>query len=200
MRVQRLIIGLGNPGDEYVGTRHNIGFEVIDALAEEYNVRLTQEGAHALAGRGSIRGRSVGLAKPMTYMNRSGTAAQALVNRCGLQVSQILVIVDDINLPVGTVRIRQGGSAGGHNGIQDIIDRLRTNDFARIRIGVGNNFPRGRQVQYVLAPFPEDERPIMQEAVKTAAEAAVTFVTDGLITAMNRFNKKAPVGGENANG
>jgi PTH1 family peptidyl-tRNA hydrolase len=200
VRVQRLIIGLGNPGDEYAGTRHNIGFEAIDALAEEYNVRLTQEGGHALAGRGSVRGRSVGLVKPVTYMNRSGTAVQSLVNRCGLQVSQILVIVDDINLPVGTVRIRQGGSAGGHNGIQDIIDRLHTNDFARIRIGVGNNFPRGRQVQYVLAPFPEEERTIMQEAVKTAAEAAVTFVTDGLITAMNRFNKKAPARGETENG
>ena len=190
MRVQRLIIGLGNPGEEYAGTLHNIGFEVVDTLAAEYNIRLVQEGAHALAGRGSIRGRSVGLAKPTTYMNRSGTAVKSLVTRCGLQVSQILVIVDDINLPVGSVRIRQGGSAGGHNGVQDIIDRLHTDDFARIRIGVGNNFPRGRQVQYVLAPFPEEERPIMDEAVKTAAEAAVTFVTDGLITAMNRFNRR----------
>jgi peptidyl-tRNA hydrolase, PTH1 family len=190
VRVQRLIIGLGNPGEEYAGTRHNVGFEVVDALAVDYKIRLALEGPHALAGWGSFRGRSVGLAKPITYMNRSGSAVHALVSRTGLQVSQILVVVDDINLPTGTVRIRQGGSAGGHNGIQDIIDRLRTDDFARIRIGVGNNFSRGRQVQYVLDPFPVEERPAIDNAVKTAAEAAVTFVTDGLITAMNRFNRK----------
>ncbi|HET6567579.1 MAG TPA: aminoacyl-tRNA hydrolase [Rhodothermales bacterium] len=190
MKVQRLIIGLGNPGADYEGTRHNIGFAVVRALAERAGIPLRQEGAHVLAGFGSFRGRSVGLVKPLTYMNRSGTAAQAMLTRFGLRPEDVIVVVDDINLPVGAVRIRQSGSAGGHNGIQDIIDRFHTDDFPRIRIGVGNNYPRGRQVQYVLERFPEEDQPVMAEAVEKASEAAITFVTEGLVTAMNRFNKK----------
>lgn len=193
MKVQRLIIGLGNPGGEYDGTRHNVGFLVVDALAQRAGIPLKQEGAHALAGSGSFRGRSVGLVKPLTFMNRSGTAVHAMLTRSGLPTQDLIVVVDDINLPVGTVRIRKSGSAGGHNGIQDIIDRLHTDDFARIRIGIGNNFPRGRQVQHVLARFPEEDQPVIAEAVTQAADAAITFVTEGLVTAMNRFNKKAKV-------
>ncbi|MEX0747158.1 MAG: aminoacyl-tRNA hydrolase [Rhodothermales bacterium] len=186
---KRLIIGLGNPGPEYERTRHNIGFQVADALAEKARITFTRERGDVLLGWGRIRGYSFGLAKPQTFMNRSGKAVLTLVQRHGLETQEMLVVVDDINLPPGTIRIRPRGSAGGHNGLQDIIDALATDDFPRLRFGIGSDFSPGRQAEYVLSPFSDEERPLVEEALLRARDAALTFVSDGVVTAMNRFNK-----------
>lgn len=185
---KRLIVGLGNPGPEYDETRHNIGFAVADRVAERAHITFQHDRGNVLLGWGRLRSRPVGVAKPLTYMNRSGQAVRTLLGRHGLQPKEMLVVVDDISLEPGRIRLRARGSAGGHNGLQDIIDRLGTDDFPRLRIGIGSDFPRGRQSEYVLSPFTEEERPIMQEAVERASDAAVTFVTEGITTAMNRFN------------
>ncbi len=185
----RLIIGLGNPGAEYEGTRHNVGFAVIEALADKAGVELGYDGrAGAMVGEGRARGRPFVLVKPLSYMNRSGTPTKHLLRRYGVQPREILVVVDDINLEAGRLRLRPRGSAGGHNGVQDLIDRLDTDDFPRLRLGIGDAFGRGRQVDYVLSPFSKAEQPVIEEAVARACEAALTFVTDGIVTAMNRFN------------
>lgn len=185
---KRLIIGLGNPGAEYEGTRHNIGFEVVDAIAEKARITFEHDKGDVLLGWGRLRSYPLGLAKPLTYMNRSGGAVRTLLGRHGLEPQDVLVVVDDINLPVGKLRIRPGGSAGGHNGLQDITDRLGRDDFPRLRIGIGNDFSRGQQADYVLSPFTKEERQIVDETLLNARDAAITFVTDGVVTAMNRFN------------
>lgn len=190
MANNRLIIGLGNPGAEYEDTRHNVGFMVVDALAEKARIDgFAHDGrADAFIAEGRVRGRSITLAKPLRYMNRSGATVKNLVRRFTLSTQDILVIVDDINLEPGKLRLRKGGSAGGHNGTQDIIDALGTDNFPRLRIGIGNDFARGRQSDYVLSPFSADEQPLIEEVIATARDAAITFVTDGITTAMNRFN------------
>lgn len=186
-RRKRLIVGLGNPGEEYAETRHNAGFMVVDALAARCRIELGR--AHeALVGWGRHRGDPVGLAKPQTFMNRSGGAVRALVDAHGLAPGEVLVVVDDLHLDVGVIRLRPGGGAGGHNGLQDIADRLGTTDFPRLRLGIGRDFPRGGQVDYVLQPFGAAQRTLMDDALITACNAALAFVTDGVETAMNRYN------------
>lgn len=187
---KRLIIGLGNPGPDYEHTRHNIGFVVADAVAEVARISFSHERGNVLEGWGRVRGRPVGVAKPLTYMNRSGGAVKTLMGRHRLDLADILVVYDDLNLPTGTVRLRPGGSAGGHNGLQDIIDQLGSNAFPRLRVGIGDDFARGKQVDYVLSPFANEEKAIVDEAVQEARDAAITFVCDGLHVAMNRFNRK----------
>lgn len=187
-RAKRLIIGLGNPGDEYARTRHNVGFMVADALAEQADIRFSHEKGNVLLGWGQSRGCGFGVAKPLTFMNRSGSAVRTMLGRFGLQPADVLVVYDDLNLDVGRLRLRPRGSAGGHNGVQDIIAVLGTDDFPRLRVGIGNEFSRGRQVDYVLSPFTEEQSPAVAEAVVKARDAAVTFACKGLVTAMNRFN------------
>lgn len=187
---KRLIVGLGNPGVEYEQTRHNVGFWVIDALSEMARTELEPDKGPSLAGCGKVKGRPVCLLKPMTYMNRSGRAVRKHMVQLGASVEDILVIVDDINLDPGKIRLRKQGSAGGHNGVQDIIDELKSDKFPRLRIGVGSNFGRGQQANYVLSPFSEDELPLIDDAVTIARDATVTFVREGIVAAMNRFNKK----------
>ena len=187
---KRLLIGLGNPGAAYEDTRHNVGFAVAEALAEQARAPFKHDGrADALVAEGRLRGRPVILAKPLTYMNRSGITVKHLLRRFGLEPTELLIIVDDINLKLGKLRLRERGSAGGHNGVQDIIDRLGTDAFPRLRLGVGSDFDRGGQVDYVLSPFTDAEQEAMEAAVVRARDAAVTFVTDGIVTAMNRFNR-----------
>lgn len=198
----RLIVGLGNPGPEYAGTRHNVGFETIDRIAEKTGVSAEREGLLKRAAQrikasgmyeavdGKFRGRPIALAKPTTFMNRSGAAVSRLMGRYGVEKDDVLVVLDDIYLDVGALRIRQSGGSGGHNGLQDVIDSLGTDAFPRIRIGVGSGFRRGRQADYVLEPFDDDERPAVDDVVDQAADAALTFVTDGIVVAMNRFNKR----------
>ncbi|NNF04632.1 MAG: aminoacyl-tRNA hydrolase [Rhodothermales bacterium] len=183
----RLVAGLGNPGPKYDGTRHNVGFEVVDAVAEKVGARWKEKGEAHLADV-RWRSRSMLLMKPQTFMNRSGTAIENVARKKKFDPREILVVVDDISLPVGTVRLRPSGGSGGHNGLEDVIDWLDSTDFPRLRIGIGSDFERGGQSDYVLSPFDDDERPLVDEALVRARDAVLTFVTDGLQTATNRFN------------
>lgn len=185
---KRLIVGLGNPGPEYENTRHNVGFLVADAVAGTVGADLRKERDQARSGWVRWRGHEVGIAKPWTYMNRSGTSVEALLRRASLKPTDMLVVVDDIHLPLGRLRARPGGGAGGHNGLQDIIDWLDTDAFPRLRIGIGREFGEGRQADYVLSPFDEEEREAVAGALDRAVKAALTFVTDGIQVVMNRFN------------
>lgn len=185
---KRLIIGLGNPGTPYEGTRHNIGFTVVDALADRAGLTFVRKRGNVVTGWGRYRGTSFGLAKPATYMNLCGTAVKSLLGRHKLAPAEMLIIVDDINLEPGRIRIREHGSAGGHNGLQDIIDVINTDRFPRLRIGIGNNFPPGHQSDYVLSPFTGEEALLMQDVIEKACKAALTFARDGIVIAMNRFN------------
>jgi len=188
-KANRLIVGLGNPGAEYEGTRHNIGFAVADALAQRMRATFKPDGrADALVAEGRVRGRPLTLVKPQTYMNRSGTTVKHLLRRFGLEPRDCLVVVDDLNLETGKLRLREKGSAGGHNGVQDIIDQLGTDGFPRLRFGVGSDFERGQQVDYVLSPFQPTEQEEVAAALKRATDAVITFVAEGLVPAMNRFN------------
>lgn len=183
----RIIIGLGNPGAKYEGTRHNVGFEVVEAVAERVGATWKTKGQSYIAD-GRWRGRKLLMALPQTYMNRSGLAVEELLRKHRVTPQDILVIVDDIHLDPGVIRIRQKGGTGGHNGLDDIIDWLDTNDFPRLRFGVGNDFGQGRQADYVLDVFSDEERTVINPSIERARDAALTFVTDGIVTAMNRFN------------
>ncbi len=189
-RAKRIIIGLGNPGPDYEGTRHNAGFMVADAVARKAGLAFEVGGGPFASAWGSYRGTPIGVAKPLDFMNRSGTAVKKLVALSRVEIEDVLVVYDDLALDTGQIRLRPGGSAGGHNGVQDIIDRLNSANFPRLRVGIGSSFPRGRQVDYVLAPFDADEQPVIEEAVAAATEAALTFVREGLTTAMNRYNRR----------
>ena len=187
----KVIVGLGNPGSRYAKTRHNVGFKVIDRLADMWQIGMDREKFHAWYGHGVIDEESVALLKPTTFMNRSGQAVAAAVRFHQVAEPDLLVISDDIALPCGRIRLKPGGSAGGHNGLQDVIDRTGSNGFARLRVGV--DAPMGDQVSYVLSPFAPDERPIMDRAVERAAQAVACWMADGMDRAMNRFNASEEV-------
>lgn len=183
-----LIAGLGNPGAKYAGTRHNIGFELIDELADVLNIKLGPGKGPFYIGKGRHQGKKVLLLKPSTYMNNSGSALQQALHWFKMQPDQCLVCYDDLNIELGKIRLRPGGSAGGHNGIKDIIQKLGTDKFPRLRIGIGDDFRDGQQVQYVLSPFSNNQREIIDITLKTAVDAVLTFTQDGLDAAMNQFN------------
>ncbi len=184
----RGIIGLGNPGGEYEQTRHNIGFDVIEALARAHGVRLRRPRAAALAGTGEIDGVAVMLAMPLTMMNASGVAVARLCHLHELAPEDLIVIVDDINLELGRLRLRRGGSEGGHRGLKSITERLGTRDYPRLRIGIGGP-PGGMSARdWVLSPFSADEREAAEEAVARARRCVEVAVADGVETAMNEFN------------
>ena len=210
-----LVVGLGNPGPDYVGTRHNAGFEVVDRLADRLGLGLDAEvtdrarRASAVVAHGRLPDDATGpgdpasspgasgepgpvlaLAKPLTFMNRSGRAVAALLDRYGLTADDLLVVYDDLALPVGALRLRPSGSHAGHNGVRDVIEALGSTEFPRLRVGVGNSFPPGGQVDFVLSPFDDDERPAADAAFDEAALAALTFARDGLTAAMNRHNHR----------
>ncbi len=191
-RGKRVIVGLGNPGTAYENTRHNVGFAVVDELARRTGTILKPAKGNLLFGWARVKNCTFGLAKPLTYMNRSGQAVRALLNRLGLSPQDILIVLDDVHLPPGTIRIRERGGSGGHNGLQHIIDTLGTHNIPRLRIGIGGNFPKGKQAEYVLSPFEEEEKPVMEEAIRRAADAAVVFACEGILPAMNRFNQRVP--------
>ena len=186
-----LIVGLGNPGREYNKTRHNVGFETLDHLIDQYRIDGPQSKFKALIGKGYIGAEKVLVAKPMTYMNLSGEAVRAIVDYFKIDPeSELIVINDDIDLPTGHLRIRKNGSAGGHNGLKSIIQHLGTEQFIRIRIGVGAKQDGRNLVNHVLGKFPEEDRKVIDEALAKAAEAAACIVTDGVDIAMNRYNTK----------
>ena len=186
-----IIAGLGNPTLQYEGTRHNAGFDVIDTLAGKYNISVDGRKNRALIGKGIIEGKKVILAKPQTYMNLSGESLGGLVDYYKVdEESEFLVVYDDISLDVGQLRIRKKGSAGGHNGMKNIISHLGTEVFPRIKVGVGNNDKRNVLADYVLSRFSKEERAIMEEGYQKAVEAVEMILRGEMDEAMNKFNRK----------
>ena len=183
-----LIAGLGNPTREYEKTRHNVGFDTIDVLADRINTDVAERKFKGLYGKGMLGGEKVILLKPQTFMNLSGESVRAAADFYKIPPDHIIVIYDDISLDVGHLRIRTRGSAGGHNGIKNIIAHLGTQEFPRIKIGVGGKPPRMDLADYVLSRFPAEERKIMETAFRDAAEAAGVLIAEGPDAAMNRFN------------
>lgn len=183
-----LIVGLGNPGRDYKGTRHNIGFMAVDSLAKALDIKLTKVQSKALIGLGKMDGARVVLAKPQTYMNLSGQAVVGLMNFYKVDRANLIVVHDDIDLPFGTIRIRPKGGSAGQRGLGSIIEKLGSQDFSRMRLGVGRPPGRMDPKDYVLQHFTKDENEILQTMLDTACEAAREFVSNGLEAAMNRYN------------
>jgi PTH1 family peptidyl-tRNA hydrolase len=192
----RLIVGLGNPGIEYAWTPHNLGFLVVDMLAEQANIRVTRPEAKSLVGLGQIAGQEVVLAKPQTMMNLSGLAVGELVRRSECEPSDVIVVCDDIALPWGMIRVRERGSAGGHNGLKSVIGALGTMEFPRVRLGVQPGEMKGDLREYVLHQIRRDEEDVVAEEVEQGAEAVKIILADGTQSAMNRFNRRVPPPGE----
>ncbi len=184
-----LIIGLGNPGEKYRGTRHNCGFMTIDRLAEKYEIKLDQTSEKAIHGKGRICGKDVILAKPQTYMNESGISVKMLMSRFHVPAEDILVIYDDMDTDVGSIRMRLNGSAGSHNGMKSIIEHIKTESFKRLRVGIGKPERIGT-IDFVLGDFKNDEVPLVNEAIDNAVEAVTLTLARGAEFAMNKFNKK----------
>jgi PTH1 family peptidyl-tRNA hydrolase len=183
-----LVVGLGNPGGKYAGTRHNVGFDVLDILVERHH--LSWESAPAEALMAKWRSDNALLAKPLTFMNLSGYAVGDLLRYFKIDVADLLVIVDEAQLELGRLRARANGSAGGHNGLKSVIEQLGTDQFSRLRIGVGRGDNRRDLADHVLATFERDERPVMTDAIQRAADAAELFVREDIGLVMNRFNRR----------
>ncbi|WP_070001081.1 aminoacyl-tRNA hydrolase [Cellulosilyticum sp. I15G10I2] len=186
----KLIVGLGNPGMEYAVTRHNIGFQAIDTLAEVYNISVQRNKFKALIGEGTIKGERMILMKPQTYMNLSGEAIRQCMDWNKLTKDDIIVIYDDVSLEVAQLRIRKTGSAGGHNGIKSIINHLGSQDFARIKVGVGQKPPGWDLANYVLGRFTEEEMKAMGPKLKDIVKAVEVMLESGIDQAMNQYNLK----------
>ena len=183
-----IIAGLGNPGTQYMGTRHNAGFSVIDELADKYNISVDTAKHKGMIGKGMIAGEKVLLVKPMTYMNLSGECIREVMDYYKADISDLIVIFDDISLEPGKLRLRPKGSAGGHNGIKSIIAHLGTDEFQRVKYGVGDK-PKGWDLaDWVLGKFPTDIYDVLREGNKRACEAVECIITEGIASAMNRFN------------
>lgn len=184
-----LVVGLGNPGKQYEHTRHNVGFDVMDAIADKYNISISEKKHKALCGRGTIEGNKVVLAKPQTFMNLSGESVAGLLNYYKLDPeSELIVIYDDISLDPGNIRVRKSGSAGGHNGIKNIIAQTGTQNFQRIKVGVGEK-PKGWDLaDYVLGHFSPEDREMTEEAFDHAVSAAEMMLRGDTDAAMNEFN------------
>ena len=187
-----IIVGLGNPGKEYQNTRHNIGFDVIDEIAERNNIAMGEKKHKAIIGKGLVAGQRVILVKPQTFMNLSGESVRDAIDFYKVdEKTELIVISDDISLDVGQIRIRKKGSAGGHNGLKNIILHLGHDEFQRVKMGVGEK-PKGYDLaDYVLGHFSKEEREIMDESAGRAAKAIEVMLTEGADAAMNLYNKKA---------
>ena len=185
-----IIAGLGNPTREYDKTRHNVGFEAIDVLADKLGIRVTEKKHRAYCGTGMIGYEKVILAKPQTFMNLSGESIGSIANFYKVEPDHVIIICDDINLAEGQLRIRTKGSAGGHNGLKNIISHLGSQEFCRIRVGVGEKPKEMDLADYVLGRFPKAQEELMAQAYKDAAEAAMMLVIEGADAAMNHFNRK----------
>lgn len=184
-----LIVGLGNIGDEYARTRHNIGFRVLDALAGASNI-VFEDKRYGFVTTLKVKNQTLILLKPSTYMNLSGNAVRYWMNEKKIPVERVLVVCDDLALPFGKLRLKPSGSEAGHNGLRHISSVLGTQQYARLRFGIGNDFPRGGQVDFVLGEFGEEDEVHMEERLNTAGEAIKTFCLSGIQVAMNQFNNK----------
>ncbi len=188
----KLVVGLGNPGIEYQFTPHNLGFLAIDRIADEYKARVANRHCRALTGKAVIGGEQVLLAKPETYMNLSGLAVAELVREYEADPAQDLVVIyDELDLPFGTIRVRQRGGTAGHNGMESVVGALGTQEFARIRLGIAPDFKVGDGAGYVLSQLKKSQYDAVDQMLDSAAEAVKVIVTEGVAPAMNRFNRKA---------
>ena len=183
-----LIVGLGNPGVEYAATRHNIGFDMITYLSDKYNIPVNSREGKALVGKGILAGEKVMLAQPQTYMNLSGESVRALMDYYKIDIEELLVIYDDISLDVGQIRMRGKGSAGGHNGIKSIIQHTGTQEFARIKIGVGQKPEGGDLVKHVLGRFSREEDGMFRDVFALAEEGLLAWLQEDMKSAMNKVN------------
>ena len=184
----KIIVGLGNPEIKYAGTRHNMGFSVATAISDRFRIPINKKECKALTGHGFIEGEKVVLAEPQTYMNLSGEAVQALLSFYKCTAQDLIIIYDDVDLDVGRIRIRKQGSAGGHTGIKNIIAHLGTEEFDRIKVGVGKCPENWDMVDHVLGRFPKEELPLIRETVSRAADAVEEIIRAGADSAMNKFN------------
>jgi peptidyl-tRNA hydrolase, PTH1 family len=189
--VRWMVVGLGNPGPEYSNTRHNVGFMVLEVLSRRHRVPIRGTRHGARVGEGEVAGEPASLVKPLTFMNVSGRAVAPLAHSYSLAPDRVLVVYDDADLPLGKIRVRARGSAGGHGGLKSIIAAMGSSEFPRVRIGIGRS-GRGDLVDHVLTGFRPDERAVMDAAIQRAADAVECALTDGIETAMNRFNAPDP--------
>ncbi len=185
----RLIVGLGNPGERYAETRHNAGFMVIDHLARRLKVKKYEECCFSHLFRRNLGGQTVYFAKPQTYMNLSGIAVKNLLFELNLLPEEILVVHDDLDLPLGTTKIKFGGSSAGQKGVENIIKELGTKNFYRLRIGIGRPKEKKKVVDYVLSPFSEEQKPVIRRAIEKAGECVIRAITEGIEPAMNFCNR-----------
>ena len=184
----KLIVGLGNPGRAYTQSRHNVGFMCVDGLSKRAGIALSQRRSTVVLGQGRAEREAIVLAKPRTYMNRSGDALAYLVARFGTAPPDMLIVYDDMDLPLGKLRLRAAGSAGGHRGMQSIIDALGSRDVPRMRIGIGRPLPDSGGVEHVLGDFTKDERTSVRESLSAAQDAVLDVIAHGLEWAMNHYN------------
>ena len=199
----KLIVGLGNPGRRYEKTRHNLGFMCINRLARDYNIKMNKNRGKARTGQGNIAGNEVLLARPQTYMNLSGESVRLLLNNTHTGTDELIIIHDDLDLPVGKIRVRFGGGSGGHKGINSIFQETGSHDFYRVRIGIGRP-PRFNDtieiqeddvIDYVLSNFTPDEKKTIEKTIPLASEAVVSLITEGLTATMNKYNSNSIVNG-----
>ena len=183
-----LIVGLGNPGTEYAKTRHNLGFMLVDLLAREFQTQIKRDECRSLVGRAEIENRKAELVKPQTFMNLSGEAVSCLLGKPDRDVERLIVISDDLALPFGKIRVRPGGSHGGHNGLRSIIDCLGTNEFARLRVGIMPEHPIANAKNFVLENFSKSESTEVEKILETSADAIRVVIRDGIDKAMAEFN------------
>jgi len=187
-----LVAGLGNPGEEYALTPHNLGFLTVDRLAERNGIRITRRDSRALTGLGETGGRQVMLAKPQTFMNLSGTSLGPLMEKHSIELANLVVVYDELDLPWGALRIKPRGSAAGHNGMKSVIQSLRTSDVIRVRIGVHPGHPLNSGTEYLLAPMKRSQMKELDELVGYAADAVSSIIAEGVEMAMTKYNRRAP--------
>jgi PTH1 family peptidyl-tRNA hydrolase len=188
----RLIVGLGNPDPEYQWTPHNLGFMAVDELANRNSIRVERPEGKASVGRGKIAGEEVVLAKPQTYMNLSGVSVRELLAKYELDVSNLLVMWDEVQLPLGTIRVHPDGSAGSHNGAKSVISSVGTQQFTRLRLGCGSDHPIGSRKEYVLRPMRKAELEVASEMIGNAGDAVELILSQGIEAAMNKYNRRKP--------
>lgn len=183
-----IIVGLGNPEEDYSGTRHNMGFDVINEIAEKYNIKVNKNKFNSIYAKCDIEGQEVMLVKPQTYMNLSGTSVREIVNFYKVKKEEILIIYDDMDIKSGTIKIRKKGSSGGHNGVKSIIENLGTEEISRIRVGIGTPQEKEDKIKYVLGHISKEDRELLKEGVIQARDAVVEILKNGIDKAMNMYN------------
>jgi len=186
-----LVAGLGNPGEQYAATPHNLGFLVVERLAARHAIRMTRKECQALVGQGTIGGKPVLLAKPQTFMNLSGVAVKPLMEKNEIALSELILVYDELDLPWGALRIRPKGSAAGHNGAKDVIEKLGTQEFPRVRLGVHPGHPLSSGADYLLSRFSRQQNETLDEFIDLAADATESIIAEGAELSMTRFNRRA---------